>query len=72
MFEGGSLAAPKKPVKYEQVIEGEWFRPTKKHLEECCGCGMRHATEYKIVDGNLWLRTKVIRKSRRKVPNENR
>lgn len=55
------MVASKKPLKYEQVTEGEWFRPTKKHYEQCCGCGMRHATEYRIKEGELWIKTRVIR-----------
>lgn len=63
------MTARKSPIKYEQVVEGEWFRPTKKHFEECCGCGMRHAIEHKIVDGELWMRVKVLRGPRRKAAN---
>lgn len=53
-------------TKFEQITDGEWFRPTLKHLEKCCGCGIVHAIDYKITDGELWVRVKVVRRPRRK------
>lgn len=43
-------------VRYEQIVEGEWFRPTTKHRDRCCDCGLIHRIEYKIVEGELWMR----------------
>jgi hypothetical protein len=60
-------------VKYERVTEGEWFRPTRKHLEMCCGCGMIHELEYKVVGKEIWVRVvKVVRGPRRREARETR
>jgi hypothetical protein len=67
------MTAAKHPPKFEQVTEGEWFRPTKKHLDKCCFCGAVHAMEYEMRDGELWMRVvKVLRRPRRKAAHADR
>ena len=41
---------------YEQVVPGEWYRPTLKHKERCCDCKLVHKVEYKVVEGEIWMR----------------
>ena len=52
-------------MKYEQIHDGQWFRPVMKgHLEQCCHCGLVHQTDFKIdKDGKLWMRSKQKPKS---------
>lgn len=51
---------------YEQVIVGEWFAPTKRHVEKCCGCGIIHELEYRINEGQIEVRVTKITKPRKK------
>lgn len=44
-----------------QMFEGQWYRAGFRSPEvtECCGCGLVHVTEYKMVDGKLFWRSNV-------------
>jgi len=45
---------------YHQIVEGEWFRPTKRgHINQCCGCALTHVIDYRIVDGQIQFRVKI-------------
>lgn len=45
---------------YEQIIEGEWYRPTMKgHRNQCCGCGLVHVVDYRKLKVGLEVRVKV-------------
>lgn len=41
----------------------EWINISKKLRTICCDCGLAHDDQYKIIDGELWLRTRVNKKS---------
>jgi hypothetical protein len=46
-------------MKYHQAEDGEWFRPKKKGFrEQCCGCGLVHVVDFRIVDGRVELRAR--------------
>ena len=45
---------------YHQLQDGEWVQPKVKGFkEQCCGCGLVHATEYRVVDGKIQFRATV-------------
>jgi len=47
---------PKKRV-YEQIHDGEWFRPQlTNNFERCCDCALVHRVEYRIIDGHIEIR----------------
>jgi hypothetical protein len=49
-----------KRTKYHQVIDGEWVRPAARGFkEQCCGCGLVHRTDYRVVDGAVEFRATV-------------
>lgn len=61
--------------KYEQIFDGEWVCvPTRGHLDQCCGCGLVHETDYRrLGGGSLELRrtvkvraTAAVRREKRK------
>jgi hypothetical protein len=36
---------------YIQVIEGVWYEPKRKgFIDQCCSCGLTHATDFAVVD----------------------
>jgi hypothetical protein len=40
-----------------QVDDGEWVTIAwTKQREKCCGCGLVHKTDYRVVDGKLQFR----------------
>ncbi len=50
--------------KYYQVHDDEWIRMSfKKQKEQCCGCGLVHVSDYKIVmvgkTKHLYAKSKV-------------
>jgi hypothetical protein len=42
-------------LKYEQVYDGEWIRPTddKNHKMRCCDCGLVHVFEFRFRKGRV-------------------
>jgi len=46
--------------KYIQLVDGEWFAPVRRGFkEQCCGCGLVHIVDYRIVDGAIQFRATV-------------
>jgi len=38
---------------YYQVIDGEWVSiPWRGFKEQCCGCGLIHKTDYRVIENN--------------------
>jgi hypothetical protein len=37
--------------------DGEWFRPRMRAWRQlCCGCGLAHDWQFRVVDGKVWAR----------------
>jgi hypothetical protein len=48
-----------KRTKYIQVEDGDWIQPVARgHKEQCCDCGLVHSTDYRVIDGQVWYKTK--------------
>lgn len=46
--------------KYDQLVDGEWMTPVRKGFkEQCCGCGLVHIVDYRLVDGKIQFRATV-------------
>lgn len=45
-------------MRYEQVYDGEWIRPTPQrgHKMACCDCGLVHRIDFRVVDGRVEFR----------------
>lgn len=44
---------------YHHVQWGEWMRVVKRGFrEQCCDCGLVHDLDFRIVDGNIEIRTR--------------
>lgn len=40
-----------------EISAGEWVQPvTKGYLMECCGCGLVHSLDFRIIDGQVQFR----------------
>ena len=39
-----------------QIYDGEWIKSGSFTHHECCGCGLVHAVDYKLQDGELFER----------------
>lgn len=51
-------------IRYHQLQDGEWMRPTRKGFRDaCCGCGMVHLMEFRIVDGTIEFRATVDKRA---------
>lgn len=36
---------------YQQIVEGVWYEPKRKgFIDQCCSCGLTHATDFAVVD----------------------
>lgn len=47
-------------LRYDQLLDGEWMTPVRKGFQEqCCGCGLVHVVDYRIVDGKIQFRATV-------------
>jgi hypothetical protein len=47
------------PVKYRQVIDGEWYEASWiGQRDMCCSCGLVHITDFKVEKGKLYFKTK--------------
>ncbi len=53
-------------AKYEQVVVGEWYAPTKRHTEKCCFCGAGHELDFRINQGQIEIRVVKVVKPRKK------
>ena len=43
---------------YYHVTDGEWVQiPRKGFKEQCCGCGLVHKTDFRIVKGKLQFKS---------------
>lgn len=58
------MNAAKRPRRYEQIIDNEWFRSTLKGYEMCCDCQMVHWVEYRMKDDGLWIKKRVVRRGK--------
>lgn len=46
-----------KRLRYDQLTDGEWMTPVRKGFkEQCCGCGLVHKVDFRIVDGKVQFR----------------
>lgn len=42
---------------YHQIIDGEWFTPSKRGFkEQCCDCGLVHKVDFRVVDNQIQFR----------------
>lgn len=42
-----------------QVYDNEWYHPVHRgHREVCCDCGLVHITDFKVVRGKVFIRTR--------------
>lgn len=50
-----------------QLDDDEWVTIswTNQH-EECCGCGRKHSTNFRVVDGKLQMKARTIALGKRK------
>lgn len=41
------------------IYDGEWYRPKpmRGHREICCDCGLVHVTDFKIIKGEIHIRS---------------
>ena len=47
-------------VVYEEVVEGEWVTPKHRgYRHQCCGCGLVHDMDFRVVDGGVQYRVRV-------------
>ena len=45
---------------YLQITDGEWVEiPWKGFMEQCCGCGLIHKVDYRVVEGKLQFKCVV-------------
>jgi hypothetical protein len=60
---GEAMSNPKPKKKlgpYYQVTDGEWVEiPWKGFKEMCCGCGLIHKVDYRVMEGKLQFRCVV-------------
>lgn len=48
-----------KRVSYHHVQWGEWIRVRKRNFkEQCCDCGLVHRLDFRVIDGNIEIRTR--------------
>jgi hypothetical protein len=47
-------------VKYTQVYDQEWFRPTPQsgHKMRCCDCALIHVMDFRVRDGKVEIRAR--------------
>lgn len=58
-------------MRYHQVTDGEWVKPRmRKYYMKCCGCGLVHKLDFKVVKSGRGLAVKFKAK-RLKRPNKN-
>lgn len=51
-------------ARYYQLKDGEWMRPTRKGFRDaCCGCGLVHTMEFRLVDGTIEFRATVDKRA---------
>lgn len=43
-------------MKYDQLTDGVWVRPSKKYKLLCCDCGLSHDMEFRIRKGQIEFR----------------
>jgi hypothetical protein len=45
----------KKPsLRYKQVYDGEWVRPSRTHHRmKCCDCGLVHVINFRVRKGHI-------------------
>ncbi|HAR46328.1 MAG TPA: hypothetical protein DCS05_09220 [Nitrospiraceae bacterium] len=64
-------------MKLPQIYEGEWIQPVHRGFKAaCCGCGLVHRVDFKVVNGAVWFResidarsTAAVRREARKAKN---
>ena len=40
-----------KDIELDYLEENKWVRPRRKnYIHECCGCGLRHYVDFKLVE----------------------
>jgi len=50
--------------KYVQVVEGEWTDESwEKNHDQCCDCGLVHEIDYRIVNGVLQSKVRVLQRN---------
>lgn len=47
-------------MKYTQVYDQEWFRPTPQsgHKMRCCDCALIHVMDFRVRDGKVEIRAR--------------
>jgi hypothetical protein len=49
---------------YYQVTDGEWIAVRKRAFrEQCCDCGLVHISDYRVVDGQVQVRSTQDRRA---------
>lgn len=44
-------------TKYKKAKDGEWIQPIIKGYQlECCGCGLIHTIDFRIIKGKIQFR----------------
>jgi uncharacterized Zn finger protein len=52
-------------MRYRQEIDREWFKPRMENwYMRCCDCGLVHKIDFKMEDGELWMRAEQIKGKR--------
>lgn len=42
-----------------EMIEGEWYHLHRKWRQQCCGCGLVHDWDFRIVDNKIEARIMI-------------